>query len=315
MPRSMTRGRIKVALCAGAAASVLLALAPSAHADTLDLTLSGRGLKNQVASIAGTVNVTGKLSNPGGPGVPVTVTATVGKDEIFKRQILTQTQGNFTIPVFVNHCCQYKITATANPPAGQVSKTAVFNVGGIPKLHIGSTGPKTKLFLTSLRQQGYFVRGKDKFTSSTQLAILAFRKVNKLHRNTSYSKSIFRTLLMGKGAFPLAHPEDGKHVEADLSRQVLVLADYGKPKYTFPISSGASATPTVTGKFHFYMKTPGYNAKRMFYSAYFIGGYATHGYNPVPNYPASHGCLRNPIPDSIFIYNWINIGDTIYVYH
>ena len=65
----------------------------------------------------------------------------------------------------------------------------------------------------------------------------------------------------------------------------------------------------------FYMKTPGYNAKRMFYSAYFIGGYATHGYNPVPNYPASHGCLRNPIPDSIFIYNWINIGDTIYVYH
>jgi len=315
MPRSMTRGRIKVALCAGAAASALLALAPAAHADTLDLTLSGRGLKNQVASIAGTVNVTGKLSNPGGPGVPVTVTATVGNDEIFKRQILTQTQGNFTIPVFVNHCCQYKITATANPPAGPVTKTAVFNVGGIPKLHIGSTGPKTKLFLTSLREQGYFVRGKNKFTSSTQLAILAFRKVNKMHRNTSYSRSIFRTLLMGKGAFPLAHPEDGKHVEADLSRQVLVLADDGKPKYTFPISSGASATPTVTGKFHFYMKTPGYNAKRMFYSAYFIGGYATHGYNPVPNYPASHGCLRNPIPDSIFIYNWIDIGDTIYVYH
>jgi len=315
MPRSMTRGRIKGALCAGVAASALLALAPAAHADTLDLTLSGRGLKNQVASIAGTVNVTGKLSNPGGPGVPVTVTATVGKDEIFKRQILTQTQGNFTIPVFVNHCCQYKITATANPPAGPVTKTAVFNVGGIPKLHIGSTGPKTKLFLTSLREQGYFVRGKDKFTSSTQLAILAFRKVNKLHRNMSYSKSIFRTLLMGNGAFPLAHPEDGKHVEADLSRQVLVLADDGKPKYTFPISSGASATPTVTGKFHFYSKTPGYNSHRMYYSAYFIGGYATHGYNPVPNYPASHGCLRNPIPDSIFIYNWIDIGDTIYVYH
>src|SRR4029079_7612140 len=191
-----------------------------------------------------TVNVTGKLSNPGGPGVPVTVTATVGKDEIFKRQILTQTQSNFTIPVFVNHCCQYKITATANPPAGPVTKTAVFNVGGIPKLHIGSTGPKTKLFLTSLREQGYFVRGKDKFTASTQLAILAFRKVNKLHRNMSYSKSIFRTLLMGNGAFPLAHPEDGKHVGADLSRQVLVLADDGKPKYTFPISSGASSTPT-----------------------------------------------------------------------
>jgi hypothetical protein len=315
MPRLMTRSRLKGALCAGLAASAFLALAPAAHADTLDLTLSGKGLENQVASIAGTVNVTGKLSNPGGPGVPVTVTATVGKDTVVKRQILTQTQGNFTVPIFVNRCCQYRISATANPPSGPVTKTAAFNVGGIPKLHNGSTGPKTKLFLTLLREQGYFVRGKDKFTSSTQLAILAFRKVNKLNRNTSYSKSIFRTLLEGKGAFPLAHPEEGKHVEADLSRQVLVLAEGGKPKYTFPISSGTSATPTVTGKFHFYLKTPGYNAKSMYYSAYFIGGYATHGYNPVPNYPASHGCLRNPIADSVFIYNWINIGDTIYVYH
>jgi hypothetical protein len=312
----MTRSRLKGALCAGLVASAFLALAPAAHADTLDLNLSGRGLKNNVASIAGTVTVAGKLSSPGGPGVPVVVTVTVGKDEIIKRQFLTQTQGNFSMPIEVNRCCQYRISATATPASGPpVTETAAFNVGGIPKLHNGSTGPKVALFHKVLRDQGYFVRGKKRYTSSTSLAILAFRKVNKLNRNTSYSRSIFRTLLEGKGAFPLAHPDDGKHVEADLSRQVLVLADNGKPKYTFPISSGASATPTVTGKFHFYMKTPGYNAKRMFYSSYFIGGYATHGYDPVPNYPASHGCLRNPIPDAIFIYNWINIGDTIYVYH
>jgi hypothetical protein len=311
----MARSRFKGALCAGLTASAFLALVPAAHADDFALTLDGKGLKNQVASIAGTVNVNGKLSNPGGPGVPVTVTVTVGKDQVIKRQILTQTQGNFSMPIFVNRCCQYRISATATPPAGPVTKTAAFNVGGIPQLHPGSTGPKTKLFISSLRDQGYFVRGKDRFTSSTQIAILAFRKVNHLNRNESYSRGIFRTLLEGKGAFPLAHPEEGKHVEADLSRQVLVLADNGRPKYTFPISSGASATPTVTGKFHFYLKTPGYNAKRMYYSAYFIGGYATHGYSPVPNYPASHGCLRNPIADSVFIYNWINIGDTIYVYH
>lgn len=316
MPRSMNRSPLKGVLCAGLVAIAFLSLAPAASADTLDLTLSGRGLKNQVASIAGTVNLTGKLSNPGGPGVPVTVTVTVGKDQIIKRQLLTQTQGNFSMPIQVNRCCQYKISATATPASGTpVTKNTAFNVGGIPSLHNGSTGPKVELFHKVLREQGYFVRGKKRFTSSTQLAILAFRKVNKLHRNTSYSKSIFRTLLMGRGGFPLAHPEEGKHVEADLSRQVLVLAENGKPKYTFPISSGTSSTPTVTGKFHFYLKTPGYNAKRMYYSAYFIGGYATHGYNPVPNYPASHGCLRNPIADSVFIYNWINIGDTIYVYH
>jgi lipoprotein-anchoring transpeptidase ErfK/SrfK len=53
----------------------------------------------------------------------------------------------------------------------------------------------------------------------------------------------------------------------------------------------------------------------MYYSSYFIRGYATHGYSPAPNYPASHGCLRNPIPDSKFIYDWIYVGDTINVYH
>ena len=32
------------------------------------------------------------------------------------------------------------------------------------------------------------------------------------------------------------------------------------------------------------------------------------------DYPASHGCLRNPIPTASHIYNWIDIGDPIHVY-
>jgi len=159
------------------------------------------------------------------------------------------------------------------------------------------------------------VHAKKRFNDSTGLAILAFRKVNRMPRQTKYNASIYKMLLQGRGAFPLQHGDAGKHVEADLSRQVLVLADGDKPEYTFPISSGKPSTPTVTGTYHFYLKVPGYNSERMYYSAFFIRGYATHGYVPVPNYAASHGCLRNPIPDSKFIYNWINIGDTIYVSH
>ena len=49
-------------------------------------------------------------------------------------------------------------------------------------------------------------------------------------------------------------------------------------------------------------------------SNYFIGGYAIHGYASVPNYAASHGCLRVPIPNAVSIYNWIDIGDPIYTY-
>ena len=70
----------------------------------------------------------------------------------------------------------------------------------------------------------------------------------------------------------------------------------------------------MRGKFRTYRFDAGYNAKGMYYSVYFTGGYATHGYASVPTYPASHGCLRNPIPNSVFIYNWLDMGNVFYVY-
>ena len=84
---------------------------------------------------------------------------------------------------------------------------------------------------------------------------------------------------------------------------------------TFHVSTGKPSTPTVRGTYHFYRKDPGYNSEGMYYSVYFIRGYATHGYNPVPMHEAaSHGCVRNPIPFSHYIYNWINLGDAIHIY-
>jgi lipoprotein-anchoring transpeptidase ErfK/SrfK len=52
----------------------------------------------------------------------------------------------------------------------------------------------------------------------------------------------------------------------------------------------------------------------MYFSNYFIGGYAIHGYFDVPVYNASHGCLRVPNPDARAIYDWVRIGDRIDVY-
>ena len=121
-------------------------------------------------------------------------------------------------------------------------------------------------------------------------------------------------LVRGQGAFKLRYPKAGKHVEFDWSRQVLVLANGAKPYRTYHTSSGTPATPTVFGTYRFYLQTPGTNAKGMVHSSYFIGGYAIHGYASVPTYPASHGCLRVPIPNAAQIFNWINIGDRIFTY-
>jgi L,D-transpeptidase catalytic domain len=152
------------------------------------------------------------------------------------------------------------------------------------------------------------------YSSATRRAVLAFRKTNNLARITSASSAVFRTLAAGDGEFKPKYPGAGRHVEVDISRQVMALISHGKAEYTYHVSTGAPATPTVRGHFHFYRREPGFNSHGMYYSVYFIGGYATHGYASVPTYNASHGCVRNPIPDSVFIYNWVSLGMSIYVY-
>jgi len=118
----------------------------------------------------------------------------------------------------------------------------------------------------------------------------------------------------GKGEYKVRYPNAGEHVEAPLSKQVLVFAKGDKPFAIYPISSGKSSTPTVTGHFEFIRQEPGYNSHGMYYSFYFYGGYAVHGYESVPDYPASHGCLRTFIADQPEIYNRIYFGEDIFIW-
>ncbi len=210
----------------------------------------------------------------------------------------------------------YRVQAILKPGKGYAgSKTSSrgFRIR-YPSLNKGAKGPAAKMLNTLLDNLGYVNGGGSSYNDATGRAVLAFRKVNGMARKEKATGSIFKKLAKGKGGFKLKHPGAGKHVEADLSKQVMVLAKKGKVDEIYTISSGAPATPTIQGKFRFYRKDAGYNSLGMYYSIYFIRGYATHGYHDVPTYPASHGCLRNPIPDSVHIYNWIDLGDPIYVY-
>jgi hypothetical protein len=178
----------------------------------------------------------------------------------------------------------------------------------------GSNGQHVRLLQLTLRRLAYVTSTGGRHDAATGRAVLAFRKVNGMARVTSANRNIYRALFAGRGGFKLKFPKAGKHVEADLSRQVLVLADKGKPVRIYHTSSGTSATPTIRGTFRFYRNQPGTNAKGMVHSKYFIRGYAIHGYPSVPTHPASHGCLRVPIPNARSIYDWIKLGDRIDVY-
>jgi peptidoglycan hydrolase-like protein with peptidoglycan-binding domain len=179
---------------------------------------------------------------------------------------------------------------------------------------LGSSGAGVRALQARLSSLGYATPVTGSFDGSTERAVLAFRKANGMSRTTTANRAVFRRLERGGGGFQLRYPNAGRHVEFDWSRQVLVLAKGSRVARIVPASSGKPSTPTVFGTFHFYSKTAGYNSHGMYYSNYFIGGYAIHGYASVPPYAASHGCIRIPIPSAISVYRWIRLGDRISVY-
>ena len=183
-----------------------------------------------------------------------------------------------------------------------------------PSVRTGARGPAVRMLQGALASRGYVVGRPGVYDGRTARAVLAFRKVTGMRRTTIASRGVFRRLARGGGAFRVRYPAHGKHVEADLSRQVIALIQGTKVERIYPVSSGKPSTPTVRGQFRVYSKTPGYNAKGMYFSSYFVGGYAIHGFASVPVFPASHGCIRVPLPDAIPIYQWLQPGDRVDVY-
>ena len=179
---------------------------------------------------------------------------------------------------------------------------------------VGDRGPTVRLVQSRLANLHYAVSRSGVFDASTVRAVIAYRKVRGWSRFGVASRDVVRGLLARRGAFKVRYPKHGRHVEADLSRQVLALIRGGKVHRIYHVSSGTSATPTVLGRFKIYRRTYGTNAKGMVHSSYFIGGYAIHGYASVPTFPASHGCLRVPVPNAASIYNWLRFGNRVDVY-
>ena len=207
-----------------------------------------------------------------------------------------------------------KATHFATPQLGTIKAKAVGVSVVTPSARPGARGPIVRLLQGQLARLGYVVGQPGLYDARTARAVLAFRKVTGMARTEIASSDVFRRLARGGGVFRVRFPEHGKHVEADLSRQVIALIRDGRPERIYPVSSGKPSTPTIRGHFRVYSKAPGTNAKGMYMSSYFIRGYAIHGYPSVPVFPASHGCLRVPMEEAVPIYNWLSRGDIVDVY-
>ncbi|HSH31314.1 MAG TPA: L,D-transpeptidase [Candidatus Saccharimonadales bacterium] len=112
-------------------------------------------------------------------------------------------------------------------------------------------------------------------------------------------------------AAPASAHTTGKSVVVDLSDQKLYQIENGKVTKTMHVSTGKASTPTPVGRFTVQREIRGKRVAPLgvlYDPVYFRGGYAIHGSPSVPNYPASHGCVRIPMTDSRVFQDWATVG-------
>lgn len=112
-------------------------------------------------------------------------------------------------------------------------------------------------------------------------------------------------------------------IEVDLSQQKLIAWEGSNKVYSLTVSSGKSATPTITGTFTVQskqvsgrMRGPGYNVPSVPYIMYFSGGYAIHGayWHNRFGTPVSHGCVNLRVSEAEKVFQWAAVGTPVIVH-
>ena len=104
-----------------------------------------------------------------------------------------------------------------------------------------------------------------------------------------------------------------KWIDINLSSQSLTAYEGDTPVYSALVSTGTRWTPTVTGRYHIYLKIrsqamsgPDYYLPNVPYVMYFYRSYSLHGTYWHSNFgqPMSHGCVNLRTEDAQWLYEW-----------
>jgi peptidoglycan hydrolase-like protein with peptidoglycan-binding domain len=185
-----------------------------------------------------------------------------------------------------------------------------------------------KAVQTQLAALHYYVGAVDgERGSSMRSAVMAFQKVQGIGADGVVGKGTLAALKAPRTP-SLKGSSPADRVEVDLTKQVLYVVKDGAIARILPVSSGNGDT---------YLQKNGHKAKALspvgFYKIqrrivgvreadlgklydpqYFYKGWAIHGSNSVPAYPASHGCIRVTRTDAKYLLGAIGVGTSVYVY-
>jgi hypothetical protein len=310
-----------LAILAALAAPVTVAAASSPNSGPPAATVKVEvgHLRKGRAEIYSTVPVNGTLE-PFVAGQHVAVTFYLNGRKLLTRNVAVQKvsgeAGAFKASIVVREDGKYAAAAkhVATAALGGDSTVRKSWKVSFPALHQGQCGRVVKGFKKAMAKMGYVSGGGSCFSGRTGREVLAYRKVNGMARTERAGRGLVEDVFGDHGGYHVRYPGAGEHAEVPLSKQVLVLAKGSKPFAIYPVSTGKPSTPTVTGRYAFYRREPGYNSEGMYYSFYWHNGYAVHGYAEVPTYAASHGCVRTYIADQPRIYDQLHYGESIFVF-
>lgn len=212
----------------------------------------------------------------------------------------------------------FTVTFALPPDGGLAARSAQKKVDvDWRRLSVGSSGAHLKGMLTGLVRLKIRVPGMGtRFGSSTRDAVVAFQKAYRLPRTYSFAYADWRKL---DGAVPVKprYASPAVHIEVDKTRQILMIVRTGKVSALIAVSTGATGN-TPEGAFRIQQKHPSTSTFTgdgvLFRTMGFLGNFAIHGWVSVPPYPASHGCVREPMWVAPWVYDQSWVGERVYIY-
>lgn len=228
----------------------------------------------------------------------------------------------------------YTGPVNVDPTPGGCSGYSGYVASALPR-GIGSA--QVKKVQARLVELGFWNLGADGSVGlSTTQATMAFQKWAGLPA-TGFVDEATAVQLNNTLCRPAAGRSSGDYFEVDLSRQIALVVRGGKVIAVFNVSTGngesydeedqknagnrvIGVAITPVGEYRIYRQS---NEARyegslgtLYRPKFVVGGVAVHGARSVPNYPASHGCIRvsNPVMDYIWNADLLPIGARVWIH-
>lgn len=228
---------------------------------------------------------------------------------------------------------------TTVPTVTLPSNVEVVGVSAEPLSAVGtSNGPETTKIQNRLLQLGFWAGNfaDGQYGMATTQAVMAFQKYIGLPATGKVDQKTAE-FLQNFGERAHGSANSGTLVEVDKTKQLLFVIVNGKTVVTLNTSTGSEVPyeavnkndPTKIEKGDAITPNGLYKTTRerpegwwegdlgkIYRPKYFVGGVAIHGMTSVPNYPASHGCVRLSVPAMDFIWDsgLVPLGTPVWVH-